>query len=626
MIQKIKKIANLISNMGFRYLFFRIFYTIKTKLGWQKKAFPTQPKASEYITLENWRSNLPPFLFYGKNIPNLPKEEKEILVKMYQEIHKGIFTFFNKTKIKLGTEYDWMKNPSTGYQYNINKHWSEIQDLSKEAGDIKYVWEKARFSFLYDIIRFDYHFEDDQSVYVFNEIEDFINKNPINQGPNYKCSQEISLRVMNWTFALYYYKDSLHLTEALFQKIMHNIYWQIHHVYHNIHFSRISVRNNHAITETLLLYLSEKLFPFFPNVAKWSEKGKKWFEQEIAYQIYEDGTFLQFSMNYHRVVIQLLTWGIQLAKLNGDIFDKVVYERARKSLDFLDACSDPMTGELPNYGSNDGALFFKLTNDDYRVYISQLDDLRAVLNGYTYFVSNSSLWYGIQPKQKKQAALAEISEFTKGGYYIMQEGNTKTFIRCGAYKDRPYQSDNLHIDIWVDGKNVIRDNGSYQYNTSKELINYFNGSEGHNTISIDGKDQMKKGDRFIWNYWVKYAKANLTESSNKFVFNGEIKGFKHLGSNISHQRIVTKSKGLNEWIVKDIISGVENKTSFQYWHFSNEMIDKLSITSLDRNNKKLEPILEEKWYSSYYGVKEKSTRLSFESNTNMFTTKITYKK
>ena len=626
MIQKIKKIANLISNMGFRYLFFRVFYTIKTKIGWQKKVFPTQLKVSEFTSLENWRNNLPPFFFYGKDISNLPKEEKEILSKTFQEIQNGVFTFFSKTKIKLGTEYDWMENPSTGYRYNINKHWSEVQDLTKEAGDIKYVWEKARFSFLYDVIRYDYHFEADQSAYAFKEIEDFITKNPINQGPNYKCSQEISLRVLNWTFALYYYKDSPNLTEALFQKIMHSIYWQIHHVYHNIHFSRISVRNNHAITETLLLYLSEKLFPFFPNVAKWSEKGKKWFEQEIAYQIYEDGTFLQFSMNYHRVVVQLLTWGIKLAKLNGDTFDKVVYERAQKSLDFLDACIDPVSGELPNYGSNDGALFFKLTNDDYRVYRSQLDDLRAVLNDYIYFGSKSSLWYGIQPKQKKQAALPEISEFTKGGYYIIQEGNTKTFIRCGAYKDRPYQSDNLHIDIWIDGKNVLRDNGSYQYNTSKELINYFNGSEGHNTISIDGKDQMQKGDRFIWNYWVKYAKANLTESQNKFVFKGEIKGFKHLDSNILHQRIVTKSKGLNEWIVKDIISGVENKTSFQYWHFSNEMIDKLSITSLDRNNKKLEPILEEKWYSSYYGVKEKSTRLSFESNTNMFTTKITYKK
>lgn len=28
-------------------------------------------------------------------------------------------------------------------------------------------------------------------------------------------------------------------------------------------------------------------------------KRKNWFEKEISYQIYEDGTHLQFSMNYH---------------------------------------------------------------------------------------------------------------------------------------------------------------------------------------------------------------------------------------------------------------------------------------------------------------------------------------
>jgi hypothetical protein len=232
----------------------------------------------------------------------------------------------------------------------------------------------------------------------------------------------------------------------------------------------------------------------------------------------------------------------------------------------------------------------------------------------------------MQPVNNNPVKLYGLKEFKESGYYIIQEGNTKTFIRCGAYKDRPSQSDNLHLDIWIDGKNVLRDNGSYKYNTSKELINYFNGCEGHNTISIDGKDQMQKGNRFIWNYWVKDAKATLSESHNSFVFNGKIKGYRHLDSDISHQRIVTKIKGLNEWIVKDLISGLENKTSFQYWHFSNEMIHKLSITSVDKNNKKLQPIIEEKWYSSYYGVKEKSMRLSFESNSNMFTTKITYKK
>ncbi len=135
---------------------------------------------------------------------------------------------------------------------------------------------------------------------------------------------------------------------------------------------------------------------------------------------------------------------------------------------------------------------------------------------------------------------------------------------------------------------------------------------------------MQKGNRFIWYYWVKEAEANLTESQDNFLFDGKIKGFKHLAPDITHQRLITKIKGLNEWIVKDIISGVENKTSFQYWHFSNEMIDKLSITSVDGKNKKLKPIIEKKWHSSYYGVKESSVRLSFKSKTNVFNTRINY--
>ncbi|QHI37455.1 Heparin-sulfate lyase [Kordia antarctica] len=625
MIQKIKKIANLISNMGFRYLSFRVIYMIKSKLGFQKKAYPINPKEEKQISLEDWKTNLPPFFFYGKNIPNVPKEEKEILKQTFEEIQKGIFTFFNKTKIKLGTEYNWMVNPTTEYRYNSNKHWSEVVDLSKEAGDIKYVWEKARFSFLYDVIRYDYHFEDDQSAYVLSEIEDFITKNPINQGPNYKCSQEISLRVMNWTFALYYYKDSPQLTEAVFQKIMHNIYWQIHHVYQNIHFSRITVRNNHAITETLLLYLSGKLFPFLPNVAEWSKKGKKWFEQEIEYQIYEDGTFLQFSMNYHRVVIQLLTWGIQLAKLHNDKFIDVVYERAQKSLNFLDACMDPVTGKLPNYGSNDGALFFKLTNDDYRVYRSQLDDLRAVLNGYTYFTSESSRWYGIHPEQKSSVKLPELNTFEKSGYYIIQDENCKTFIRCGAYKDRPFQSDNLHLDIWANGINYLRDTGSYKYNAELGDVKYFNGTEGHNTISVAKEDQMLKGGRFIWYYWVKKANASVTKEQDIFKFDGTIKAFKQLGNNILHTRKVTKKQGQNHWEVTDSIQNQGNKNIYQYWHLHPDHVNDIEISTTDKNGEQLEPLIEEKWFSGYYGVKEKSIRLTFASKHNVFNTSIRIK-
>jgi hypothetical protein len=620
MIQKIKRVGNLISNMGIRYLFFRVMHTVKTKLGWHKKTFPVQPKFEDHITLIEWKKNLPKFFFYGKEIHDLPKNKSENLKQIVEDIKLGKYRFFNKSIFDLGTSYNWIQNPATSYEYNISKHWSEIQDLSKEAGDIKYVWEKARFSFLYDVIRYDYHYEDDQSGFVFKEIENFIDQNPINQGPNYKCSQEISLRTLNWTFALYYYKDSNHLTEKLFKKIMNAIYWQLHHVFHNINFSRIAVRNNHAITETLMLYLSDKLFPFMPNVKTWSKKGKQWFEKEIKYQIYKDGTFLQFSMNYHRVVVQLLTWGIRLSEIHEDPFSQIVYQRAEKSLEFLDACSDPVTGKLPNYGSNDGALFFKLTDTDYRDYRSQLDDLRAVLFRKVYFDFKSTSWYGLTPEKVAYKHPNDVSIFEEGGYYMIQENNTKTFLRCGKYKDRPFQSDNLHLDIWVNGINILQDSGSYKYNTDKVTIDYFNGSEGHNTVSVDNENQMLKGGRFIWYYWIKEARASIKSKKDFYEFSGKIKAFKQIHKNIHHTRDVLKYKGENRWQIKDLLSNKNTKTIYQYWHIPISYINHVEITSKDRQGNSLQPLVEEKWYSGYYGFKEKSIRITFATQSDTFNT------
>ena len=183
--------------------------------------------------------------------------------------------------------------------------------------------------------------------------------------------------------------------------------------------------------------------------------------------------------------------------------------------------------------------------------------------------------------------LKEISTFEKSGYYILQDGYTKTFIRCGSYKDRPYQSDNLHLDLLVDGENILRDNGSYKYNTDKKFLDYFNGSEGHNTLSIEGLDQMEKGGRFIWYYWIENAKAFLKKEKDNVIFCGKIKAYKHLGKNIYHQREITKTIGENEWLVTDSIKGVIDKKSYQYWHFSETIKNNLSITCLDANDKEI---------------------------------------
>lgn len=621
MLSKLSLYLQIFRNMGWSYVQFRVFYALRQKLGLLKHEFPMNPKAKHFISLEDWKKQTPKFFFDSRESLNFSKNPNEKLKKRYEDFIDGKLWYFNATQYQIGRDYDWLTNPDNGYKYDITKHWSEVQDISAEAGDIKYVWEKSRFSYIYDLIRYDYHFGEDCSELIFSEIDSWIAANPINQGPNYKCSQEISLRVMNWTFALYYYKNSPALTEVRFQKILHFIYWQIKHDYSNIDFSRKTVRNNHAVTECLMLYLGGLLFPFFPEAKTWKTKGKRWFEEEILYQVYEDGTFLQFSHNYHRVLIQLMTWGFYLAEANNESFQAKVYERAKGSVDYLTACQAGKNGELPNYGANDGALFFKLNDAEYRDYRPILNALSLVeINQYEdiYWYSSNITDKNFPRKyftrETPQKCITN-NEFPNGGIYTIKENNSFTFIKCAHYKDRPSQADNLHIDIWYKGENILRDAGSYKYNTDNEIVRYFAGTKGHNTVMLGDNDQMLKGPRFIWLNWSKVKKVNLLEDENYYTFEGEITAFEHLGKGITHKRIVKKHKNQPIWEIEDFVNHNTDLPIIQRFHFDGKHLQIIDFQSDAENS-----IIEDALYSGYYGVKERSKCMLFYSNRKIIKT------
>lgn len=609
-----KLAIQLYQNMGPRYMIYRVFHEIDKNLGRLKKKHPVDLRFQHPLSLSAWKNSKNPFLIESKEQLVIPKNPTEALREKAERILKGELQYFNAEWLKIGKDYDWLTNPSNGYQYDITKHWSEIPDLSEEAGDIKYVWEKSRFSYLLTLIRYDYNFDQDLAEFVFSEIESWIDANPINQGPNWRCSQEISLRMFNWCYALYYYQNSLALTEERWQKIQQVIYASLHHVYHHIDFSRIAVRNNHAITETLLLTLSNILFPFVPETREWSKKGLKWFEEEINYQIYDDGTFLQFSMNYHRVVIQLLSLGISIFEKNDLHFSDFVYQKAYKSLHFLFQCMQDENGWLPNYGSNDGALFFPLSDKDYRDYKPQLNTLHKILTGNFLFDSADTQedfnWVNGEQTKLNFSPLQKIEgcqSFESGGYYLCRQKDFLTFIRCGNHKDRPAQADNLHIDLWHKGENILRDSGTYKYNTELEKLSYFMGSKSHNVVMVGEHSQMLKGGRFIWYFWSQRIKASWEETPDAFVFTGEISAFRFLNKKAAHQRIIKISKREPEWWVKDALEGLDNYAKKQIWHPNSA---DLKISS--EENK---PVHFDSYNSNYYGQlnPEKSIYFAFNS-------------
>lgn len=611
--------------MGWRYFSFRIVYELKRKSGLLKKAYPVNPKQKKFITLEEWKIQDIAFFFQDKFDCLIDEKRNDNLQTAFNEFQNNKLFYFNSLWLN---KVDWLENPDSGYKYDISKHWTEVNDFSESAGDIKFVWERSRFSWVYTLIRYEHHYNHDCAEKIFSEIDNWIESNPINQGPNYKCSQEISLRILNWIFALYYYKNNPALTSNRFDRILHFIYWQLHHVYSNINFSRIAVRNNHAITETLMLYLGGLLFPFFPESTKWKKDGKRWFEEEIAYQIYEDGTFLQFSNNYHRVVIQLLTWAFHLAEVNGESFTSTTYQRAYRSLEFLYQCQSEINGQLPNYGANDGALFFKLNDCDYRDFRPQLNALHFFLTGNSLYEDETFKedvdWYGSRSLDELYPPLIQkktTSSYPQGGFYILRDKETLTFIRCGKHKDRPSHADNLHIDIWYKGKNVLRDAGTYKYNTTPQLSSYFNGTSAHNTVSLDDHDQMKKGPRFIWLNWSQSISAEVKESSDSLEFSGSIRAFDHLGKNIIHHRKVIKKKNSPMWEIHDKIEHQTDCRIIQHWHPKNNGVN-VNISSFDSNQNELSPIKKSGYYSSYYGQKEESTYFDFITTEKNIKTKI----
>lgn len=608
----IKTKLNVINSKSPKYILFRAWFTAQQKSGLLRRKFPEGLKKMSISSLAEWKSQKRGYFFDCRESLIIPKIKDIQLKEAMQHMLHGDVLFFNKTWKPLGLDYDWVTNPETGYHYDIHQHWTKIESLSEEAGDIKFVWEKSRFSWVLTICRYDYHFEDDHAEFVIGQILDWIDKNPLNCGPNYKCSQEISIRLNNWVFALHFYKNSSALTEGRWNRIITSIYWQLDHVYKNINYSRIAVRNNHAITETLTLYLMGLMFPKMLKASKWKKKGKRWFEQEIGYQIESEGTYLQDSMNYHRVVVQLLTYAIAIADANGAKYSDVIYERAYQSVNFLYQCQEPTNGWLPNYGANDGALFFPLSVADYRDYRPQLDALHGLLTGqslYDHFLEDAQ-WVGHTvrsyrkrfPKIEKQMG---IVRFEKSGFFLIREMEALTFVRCGLFKTKG-STDQLHVDVWYRGKNLLMDCGTFQYNTTSELIKYFAGTESHNTVMLDDKDQMLKGPRFMWFYPPKVKGFSVIETTDKYIMRGEVECFGYIGHGISIERTVEKRKDFPEWLISDKVNNKPaNMTLRQLWHTTESDILVFDSTGYMK--------ILSKWHSSYYGTRDECEQIELQT-------------
>ncbi len=383
--------------------------------------------------------------------------------------------------------------------------WYELADFDSTVGDIKCIWEPSRLDWLLAFAQRAAQGEPGELERLNTWLSDWARNNPPYFGANWKCGQEAAIRVMHFAAAAMVLGQVHRPTPGLRSLLR----LHLERIAPTIHYA-LGQQNNHATSEAAALFIGGTWLATFgeARAQSWQRLGRRWLERCAHDLIESDGTFSQYSVNYHRVMLDTYSlvevWRRQLG-LPG--FSAKPLSRLRAATRWLYQMVDPATGDAPNLGANDGARLLPLVDSDYRDYRPSLQLATTLFLGARALRSSGSwdqplIWLRVAPAPETLGAPASTS-FQSGGFFVLRRGHAAAYLRCPGYRFRPSQPDALHLDFWLAGHNILRDAGSYSYNAPAELLRHFDGTEAHNTVQFDGRDQMPRISRFLFGAWLK---------------------------------------------------------------------------------------------------------------------------
>ena len=611
-VSHLHRCSQLLRYFGPQWLMYRTWHAMRMKSGLVRLQLPAttweeQPLA-RFLTdrslgdperyAEYRRTSAPRFFFDPQNrdayravFEKWDTSERSPL-SAAEDIGRGFISFFSHERINVGFPPRWHADPIHKKEFPKNQHWSQIGDFG--AGDIKLAWETNRFAFVFPLVRAFWRTGDAQYAELFWQlIESWRDTNPPETGVNWKCGQEISLRVMAWCFGLYGFATCVASTPARLTMLAQMIAVSGLRIESNIGYA-LSQRNNHGLSEAMGLWTIGSLFPELIDSRRWAAHGKQLLESQAVELIYDDGAFSQHSMNYHRVMLHDYIWSIRLGDVLQQPFSDTLRNRIAKAAEFVFQLQDELTGRVPCYGQDDGALILPLNNLDYR-------DYRPVVQAASFLTTSRCrydagpwdedlLWlFGIKDAStdKVRDDLPGVGEVSRsqtgsvcdpeissrsdfdapvGGYATMRADDGYAVTRAATFHHRPAQADMLHVDIWWRGENIAIDPGTYSYNSPPPWNNPFSHTSFHNTVTVDGKDQMDRASRFLWLPWLKGKsyKRNVPCQGDVSCWNGEHDGYRRLSDPVTHRRGLVRL-GAEHWLVVDSLSGRQSHDYRLHW-------------------------------------------------------------
>lgn len=441
---------------------------------------------------------------------------------------------------------DWFDNPFRATPLSSSGlPWWKISDFGQ--GDIKGVWELSRFNWVVALATQAVHGNAQAFDRLSLWLEDWAKSNPPYNGPNWKCGQEASIRVMHLCVAAWVLGQDTRPEPGLVQLIA----CHMQRIAPTMSYA-IGQQNNHGTSEAAALFIGGSLLEgCHTRAGAWSRKGRRWLEERALTLIEPDGSFSQYSVTYHRLMLDSYSL-VEAWRRHRKLppFSSRLRERLSAASIWLQAMTDSETGDAPNMGANDGAWLIPLTNTGYRDFRPSVQLASALFRGkcpYGEGVWNEALrWLEVRTDARTEPT--QSMTFNHGGYHVLREGGAMAVLRYPRFRFRPSQADALHLDLWHGGRNLLRDAGTYSYNDPS--ADWFGGTSAHNTVEFDGRDQMPRLGRFLFGDWLSAQDVETVHATQEGLAAGA--GYTDQHGARHHRRVVL---GDRQMTVTDSISG-----------------------------------------------------------------------
>jgi len=456
------------------------------------------------------------------------------------------------------------------------------------TGDAKVVWELNRHHHLSVLGRaFRLLGERRYAEKVVQDIDSWIEQCPYGCGMNWRSPLELSIRLINWVWALELIRPSGLVTGEFRARVLPVAYRHLWEISRN--YSRHSSANNHLVGEAAGVFIGCCFWGNLKPAEKWEARSREILMTEILKQTHADGGHAELSMGYHLFVLEFFLLAGLAARNTGRDFPPAYWDRLTRMFEFVATFAEGGSA-IPMFNDGDDGRVLDLgdVNDRSRDLLSigaalfEHPGLKRLSGGY----QQTAFWLlgerGLDRYERIEtdadSTALQSCSLPDSGIYLLQCGSQgapdsmSVTFDCGALGMGSIaahgHADALSFTLRVGGTDVLVDPGTYDYFSHRKWRDYFRSTRAHNTIVVDDEDQSEMLGLFLWRRRATAHCLDWRPESGGGAVVGEHDGYHRLSDPVTHRRRISLDGDQSLVTIHDELESAADHSASFHLHFA----------------------------------------------------------